>query len=78
MVKTKAKIDKQKIMKVVTRNEKAITLISLIVIIIVLLILAGVSIATLMGDNGIITVSGQQKDVLKPSKMRCKIKTSKF
>ena len=23
-------------------------------------------------------VSGQQKDVLKPSKMRCKIKTSKF
>ena len=24
------------------------------------------------------TVSGQQKDVLKPSKMRCKIKTSKF
>ena len=26
----------------------------------------------------IIKVSGQQKDVLKPSKMRCKIKTSKF
>ena len=25
-----------------------------------------------------IIVSGQQKDVLKPSKMRCKIKTSKF
>ena len=23
-------------------------------------------------------VSGQQKDVLKPSKMRCKIKASKF
>lgn len=23
-------------------------------------------------------VSGQQKDVLKPSKMRCNIKTSKF
>ena len=26
----------------------------------------------------IICVSGQQKDVLKPSKMRCNIKTSKF
>ena len=25
-----------------------------------------------------IIVSGQQKDVLKPSKMRCNIKTSKF
>ena len=25
-----------------------------------------------------ILVSGQQKDVLKPSKMRCKIKASKF
>ena len=25
-----------------------------------------------------LNVSGQQKDVLKPSKMRCKIKTSKF
>ena len=26
----------------------------------------------------ILQVSGQQKDVLKPSKMRCNIKTSKF
>ena len=29
-------------------------------------------------DGMIHLVSGQQKDVLKPSKMRCKIKTSKF
>ena len=29
-------------------------------------------------NNNELKVSGQQKDVLKPSKMRCKIKTSKF
>ena len=33
-------------------NEKGITLIALVITIIVLLILAGVSIATLTGDNG--------------------------
>ena len=31
-----------------------------------------------LSDRSINYVSGQQKDVLKPSKMRCKIKTSKF
>lgn len=36
-------------------QEKAITLISLVITIIVLLILAGITIATLTGDNGIIT-----------------------
>ena len=35
-----------------TRKEKAITLIALVITIIVLLILAGVSIATLTGNNG--------------------------
>ena len=34
------------------RSNKAITLIALVITIIVLLILAGVSIATLTGDNG--------------------------
>ena len=34
------------------RNPKGITLIALVITIIVLLILAGVSIATLTGDNG--------------------------
>ena len=37
------------------RNQKGITLISLVVTIVVLLILAGTSIAMLTGDNGIIT-----------------------
>ena len=36
------------------RNQKGITLIALVVTIVVLLILAGVSIGTLTGDNGII------------------------
>ncbi len=38
-------------------GEKGITLIALIITIIVLLILAGVSIAMLTGDNGILTRS---------------------
>lgn len=37
------------------KNQKGITLIALVITIIVLLILAGVSIAMLTGDNGIIT-----------------------
>ena len=44
------------------RNNKAITLIALIVTIIVLLILAGVSIATLTGDNGLLTKVQQAKE----------------
>ncbi len=35
-------------------KEKGVTLIALVITIIVLLILAGVSIATLTGDNGIL------------------------
>ena len=37
------------------KNQKGITLIALVITIIVLLILAGVSIAMLLGDNGILT-----------------------
>ena len=37
------------------RNQKGITLIALVITIIVLLILAGVSIAMLTGDNGLLT-----------------------
>ena len=44
------------------KNNKAITLIALIVTIIVLLILAGVSIATLTGDNGLLTKAQQAKE----------------
>ena len=38
-----------------TKENKGITLIALVITIIVLLILAGVSIATLTGNNGILT-----------------------
>ena len=55
------------------RNQKGITLIALVITIIVLLILAGVSIAMLTGDNGILkrandskisTVEGQVRDAV--------------
>ncbi len=44
-------------------KEKGITLIALVITIIVLLILAGVAIATLTGDNGVLTkaVSAKEK-----------------
>ena len=41
------------------RNQKGITLIALVITIIVLLILAGVSIAMLTGDNGLLSRSQQ-------------------
>ncbi len=41
------------------RNQRGITLIALVITIIVLLILAGVSIAMLTGDNGILTKAGE-------------------
>ena len=43
-------------------NDKGITLIALVITIIVLLILAGVAIATLTGDNGILTKAVTAKD----------------
>ena len=44
------------------RSQKGITLIALVITIIVLLILAGVSIAMLTGQNGILTRAGEAKD----------------
>lgn len=44
------------------KNEKAITLIALIITIIVLLILAGISIGTLMGEGGILSKAGKAKE----------------
>ncbi len=44
------------------RKEKGITLIALVITIIVLLILAAVSIATLTGENGILTKASKAKD----------------
>ena len=44
------------------KNQKGITLIALVITIIVLLILAGVTIATLTGENGILTQADAAKD----------------
>ena len=44
------------------KNSKGITLIALVITIILLLILAGVAIATLTGDNGILNQAGRAKD----------------
>ena len=50
------------------RNQRGITLIALVITIIVLLILAGVSIAMLTGDNGILSKARQaQTDTVKSS-----------
>lgn len=46
----------------VLKNIKGITLIALVITIIVLLILAGVTIATLTGENGILTQAGNAKE----------------
>ena len=52
----------QKRMKEKTRTNKGITLIALVITIIVLLILAGVSIAMLTGENGILTQAQNAKN----------------
>ena len=44
------------------KKEKGITLIALVITIIVLLILAGVTVATLKGDNGILTKTNEAKE----------------
>ena len=49
-------------MKKMLKNKDGITLISLVVTIIILLILAGISIAMLSGDNGLLNKAGQARD----------------
>lgn len=44
------------------KNQKGITLIALVITIIVLLILAGVSIAMLTGENGLLTRANESKE----------------
>ncbi len=53
--KTKIKINQKLARNNIKNNEKAITLVALVVTIIVLIILAGVSINLVLGNNGIIT-----------------------
>ena len=59
MKKFKSRINK---MRKTSKNEIGITLIALVITIIVLLILAGISIATLTGDNGILTQAQNAKE----------------
>ena len=51
----------EKINKNKKSKQRGITLIALVITIIVLLILAGISIATLTGDNGILTKASKAK-----------------
>ena len=52
------------------KQSKGITLIALVITIIVLLILAGVAIATLTGDNGILTKAVQAKDATRGGEVK--------
>ena len=61
----KEKIQKNKLIK----SSKGITLIALIITIIVLLILAGITVATLTGDNGIVTKAGEAKTASEDAKI---------
>ena len=50
------------------KNQKGITLIALVVTIIILLILAGISIATLTGENGLLNKANVAKEESKKAK----------
>ena len=63
----------QNLKKRITKNTKGITLIALVVTIIILLILAGVSIAMLTGNNGILSQAGRAKDRTREEGAREKI-----
>ncbi len=52
------------------RNQKGITLIALVITIIVLLILAGVSIAMLTGNNGILTQANRAGDATREADIK--------
>ena len=73
MEEKKIKSKKEKLNKKL-KNKQGITLIALIVTIIVLLILAGVSIAMLTGDNGILTQAQNAKNRTEKATLEEKIK----
>ena len=52
------------------KNTRGITLIALVITIIVLLILAGVTIAVLSGENGILTRAAEAKEKTRASSKR--------
>ena len=57
------------VMKNQIKGKKGVTLVALVVTIIVLLILAGITIATLSGDNGIVQKAGEAKEGSKKSEL---------
>lgn len=61
-------------MKAKFKNAKGITLIALVITIIVLLILAGVTIATLTGENGILTRAGEASERTKQANAEEQVK----
>ena len=54
-------------------NQRGITLIALVITIVILLILAGTTIATLTGDNGILTRASEARDETEKSKIKDEI-----
>ena len=64
-------------MKINVKKNKGITLIALVITIIVLLILAGVTIISLSGDNGILTRATQAKERTDIGKLDEQIKLTK-
>ncbi|MBR3133009.1 MAG: hypothetical protein IKG42_02900 [Clostridia bacterium] len=58
------------------KNQKGITLVALVITIIVLLILAGVTIAMVVGDNGILTRSNQAKFENRAAEIKEKVEIS--
>ena len=63
-------------LKETLKRNKGITLIALVVTIIVLLILAGISIAMLTGQNGILTNASKAKDETETAQIEEKLKLS--
>ena len=70
------KIKKIKFLNNKNENVRGITLIALVITIIVLLILAGVSIAMLTGENGVLTKANESKDETKISEEKEQINLS--
>ena len=62
--------EKKSINKKMYNERKGITLIALVITIIVLLILAGISIATLTGDNGILTKAMEANNKTKEANLK--------
>ena len=62
MIKNNKENEEKNVVKNIAKKQAGITLIALVITIIVLLILAGVSIATLTGNNGILTQANTAKE----------------